>query len=252
MKNLINIIRISKPLHHLVFIITLLIFTSATLQLVAPILSKFIVDDIVAEISGKNGNLDRLIILIIIAFIINFLGLIATVVSERAGDHFAGRLRKFLTEKFYHKVLTLPQSYFDSEVSGKIINQLSRGITSTQGFMNTATNFILPTFLQSLFTIAVLAYFDPLIAFFTFILFPIYLTLSHLSTVRWGKEEIKKNVIEDVSRGRMHEVISNIKLVKSFTNEKNEYDSLSKSLNESNIIYAKQSRTYHIFDFLRG
>lgn len=252
MKNLIKIIKISRPLHHLVAIIAILILTSASLQLIAPILSKFIVDDIVAEISGKNGDLNQLIILIIAAFIVNFLGLVTTVISERIGDHFAGRLRKFLTEKFYYKVLTLPQSYFDSEISGKIINQLSRGITSTQGFMNTATNFILPTFIQSFFTIAILAYFNLPVAFFTFILFPIYLTLSHLSTIKWGQEEVKKNAIEDVSRGRMYEVISNIKLVKSFTNEKTEYESLSYSLDSSNVIYAKQSRTYHMYDFFRG
>lgn len=252
MKNLLTIIKISKPLHHLVVIISLLILISATLQLVSPILSKFIVDDIVAEVSGNDGNLNRLIFLIITAFVVNLLGLITTVVSERVGDHFAGRLRKFLIEKFYHKVLTLPQSYFDSEVSGKIVNQLSRGISSTQGFMNTATNFILPTFLQSFFTIVVLAYFNLPIAFFTFILFPVYLTLSHLSTVRWGQEEMKKNTIEDISRGRIQEVISNIKLVKSFTNEKNEFSFVSDSLSESNKIYARQSRTYHIFDFLRG
>jgi len=252
MKNLFTILKISKPLHGLIGLIALLILTSATLQLAAPILSKFIVDDIVAQISGKSGDLNRLIFLIVVAFTMNFLGLIATVVSERIGDHFAGKLRKFLTEKFYHKVLTLPQSYYDSEVSGKIVNQLSRGIISTQGFMNTATNFILPTFLQSFFTIAVLAYFNLPIAFFTFILFPIYLTLSHLSTVQWGKEEMKKNTIEDVTRGRIQEVIANIKLVKSFTNEKNEYNTVSDSLSEINKIYARQSRTYHIFDFLRG
>jgi len=251
-KNLIKIIRLSKPLHHLVLIIALLIFVSAILQLVAPILSKFIVDEIVQKVSGKGGDIDRLILLIFIALGMNILGLIMTTLSERIGDHFAGRLRKYLTEKFYHKVLTLPQSYFDSEVSGKIVNQLSRGIVSTQGFLNTATNFILPTFLQSIFTIVVLAYYNIPIAFFTFILFPIYLTLSHYSTVKWGQEEQKKNAIEDKSRGRMQEVISNISLVKSFTSEKVEFGTIAKSLSEINKIYAKQSRTFHIFDFFRG
>ncbi len=252
MKNLLKIIKLSKPLHHLVLYIALLILFTAILQLVAPILSKFIVDEIVLKVSHKGGSVERLITLIIIAFSMNVLGLISTVVSERIGDHFAGRVRQFLTEKFYNKVLTLPQSYFDSEVSGKIINQLSRGIVSTQGFLNTATNFILPTFLQSIFTIVVLAYYSVPIAFFTFILFPIYLTLSHYSTVKWGKEEVKKNAIEDVTRGRMQEVIANIRLVKSFTSELIELKTTSKNLTEINKIYARQSRTFHVFDFFRG
>lgn len=252
MKNVLRIIRVSKPLHHLVAILAILILFTSLLNLVAPILSKFIVDEIVAKIKNEGGDVGRLIFLIIVAFAANFLGLTITTISERIGDHFAGRLRKFLTEKFYDRVLRLPQEYFDSEISGRIVNQLSRGITTINDFLNTATNFILPSFLQSIFTIVVLAYYNIPIAFFTFLLFPIYLTLSYYSTVRWGKEEVKKNKIEDHSRGRIQEVIANMKLVKSFLSEKKEYYTVSKNLSQINKIYARQSKTYHVFDFFRG
>ncbi|HUD44067.1 MAG TPA: ABC transporter ATP-binding protein [Patescibacteria group bacterium] len=252
MKNIANIIRIARPLYGLVGIIAFLIVFGAVLSLVSPIISKFIVDDIVSHLQNKSGNMNNLIFLIALTFIINLLGIIASSLSDRLGDHFAGQIRRFLTEKFYDKVLTLPQSYFDSEVSGKIINQLSRGIFTIQNFINTGTNFILPTILQTVFTIAVLAYYNLTIGFFTFILFPIYLGLSFYSTRRWGKEEEKKNKIEDKLRGRMQEVVGNIKLVKSFTNEKEEYQFVSGNLEESNKIYARQSTTFHIFDFCRN
>jgi ATP-binding cassette, subfamily B, bacterial len=252
MKNIFRIITISRPLHPLAILIAVLIVVSATLQLLASILSKFIVDQIVAKIQNHGGDMNTLITLVVLSFMISFLSLVATVISDRLGDHFAGRLQKFLTEKFYDKVLTLPQAYFDSEVSGKILNQLNRGIVSIRGFLNSATNFILPTFVQSIFTIAVLAYYNLPIALFTLALFPVYLILSYYSTVSWGKEEVKKNAIEDKMRGRMHEVIANMTLVKGFTNERNEYDFISNSLTESNKIYSKQSSTYHLFDFFRG
>src|SRR3989304_5521748 len=131
MGNIANIIKISKPLHHLLWILAVLILLSSALALVAPILSKFIVDEIVAQIQNKGGDIDKLIFLIILAFSMNFLSLAIKTVSDRLGDHFGGKIRKFLTEKFYDIVLKLPQSYFDSEVSGKIVNQLARGITAT-------------------------------------------------------------------------------------------------------------------------
>lgn len=252
MKNIVRIIQISKPLHHLVAILAILIVASSLLNLAAPILSKFIVDEIVAKLQGQGGDLNRLILLIILSFAMSFLGLVTTVITERIGDHFQGRLRKFLTERFYDKVLTLPQSYFDSEISGKIVNQLNRGIQSIYGFLNTSSNFIIPTFLQSILTVVVLAYYNLPIAFFTFILFPIYLSISYYSTVKWGKEEVKKNQIEDVTRGRISEVISNIRLVKSFITEKKEFKTVEKNLDEINVIYARQSKTFHILDFLRG
>lgn len=252
MKNIFKIIKISKPLYPLLAIISLLILFSAVLSLIAPILSKYIVDEIVSQVQHKGGDLQRLIIIIIIAFGANFLGLITNSISDRLGDHFAGRLRKFLTEKFYDKVLRLPQSYFDSEISGKIVNQLNRGIYTIHDVLNNSTNFILPTFLQGIFTVMVLAFYNVPIATLTFILFPIYLILSYYSTVKWGKEEVKKNKIEDLSRGRIQEVIANIKLVKSFISEQKEHSVVSNNLSEINRIYAKQSRTYHIYDFFRG
>ncbi len=252
MKNIWKIIKLSKPLHSLVILLGFLIVVSSALQLVAPLLIKFIVDDITFQLSTHKGNLQHLITLLIVAFVANLSGVILNTVSDRIGDHFAGKLRQFLTEKFYDKVLTLPQSYFDSQISGKIVNQLNRGIFTIYQFLNGASNFILPTFIQSIFTIFILAYYNLPIAFFTFILFPIYLMLSYYSTVKWGKAEIEKNRIDDVTRGRINEVINNIRLVKGFTNEKKEFNFTSHNLTDINKIYAKQSTTFHKFDFARN
>lgn len=252
MKNIWKIILISRPLHLLLSLVAFLILITSALQLVTPILTKFIVDDIVAKLQGHNGSLQRLIFLIVVSFLMSFVGVALTSVSNRLGDLFAGKLRQYLTEKFYTKVLTLPQSYFDSQISGKVMNQLNRGIYTIYQFLNGLSNFILPTFLQSIFTIIVLFYFNIPIGFFTFILFPIYLTLSYYSTVRWGKEEKKKNIIEDKTRGRINEVINNMRLVKGFVSEKYEFNSLSKGLTDINRIYSKQSTTFHKFDFTRN
>ena len=93
--------------------------------------------------------------------------------------------------------------------------------------------------MQSIFTVVILSFYNIPIAAFTFVLFPIYLILSYYSTVKWGKEEEKKNKIEDYSRGRIQEVIANMSLVKSFTNEKNEFNEVSKSLGKINSFDAK-------------
>lgn len=252
MKNIIGIIKLSKPLHKLFLAVGILILITSLLDLVTPILSKFIVDNIVSNLQNKSGNVQNLIYLISLSFIASLLSLILTKISDRIGDHTAGRIRQFLTEKFYHKVLTLPQSYFDSGLSGKTINQLNRGILSIQDFTNTSTNFILPAILQSIFTIAVLAYINLPIAIITFLLFPVYIIISYYSTLRWGKEEVEKNKIEDITRGRIQEVISNISLVKSFTNELSEFKTVAGNLKDINAIYKKQSTTYHLLDFARG
>ncbi|HRN96728.1 MAG TPA: ABC transporter ATP-binding protein, partial [Candidatus Levybacteria bacterium] len=252
MKNISNIIKLAKPLHGLVGIIALLIVFGAALELVAPIISKNIVDQIVAQVQNQGGDIDLLVILILAAFGVNLLALVTQTVSNRLGDHFSAKLGKFLTEKYYDKVLRLPLTYFNSEVSGKIVNQLNRGIVSIQGFIQTMTNFALPSLLQAVFTVCVLAYYNVPIAIFTFLLFPVYISISYYSTKKWGEAEVKKNKIEDQSRGRIQEVIGNIRLVKSFITEKLEFTKVVKNYENINTIYAKQSQTFHVFDFFRG
>ncbi|MEK7166572.1 MAG: ABC transporter ATP-binding protein, partial [Patescibacteria group bacterium] len=252
MKNIIALLKLSYPLHKLLALLATLIVIGTLLALVAPLLSKVIVDEVVAQIQTGTGNVNLLILYIVIAFVASIGSIFIQAISERVGDHFAGKLRKYLTEKFYDKAFTLPQSYYDSELSGKIVNQLVRGIQTIQNFLNAATNFIVPTFLQSSIIIIVLAYYDPLIAIFIAVLFPIYILLSHKSTVRWGKEEQLKNKIEDTTRGRIAEAIANMSLVKSFTRQLDEFDFVSRNLDSSNKIYAKQSKTFHLYIFLRG
>lgn len=252
MKNIAKIFRLAKPLYGLTGIIAFLILIGSLLELVAPIVSKYVVEEIERQVNTGDGDLDRLFVLIAAGFALATLGTVITTVSNRLGDHFGGRLRKFLTEKFYDKVLRLPQTYFDSELSGKIVNQLNRGVFTIQGFANTATNFILPTFLQAIFTIAVMAYFSWQIALLITLLFPIYLYLTYLSTKRWGVLEVKKNKHEDITRGRIQEVISNIKVVKTFLTEYVEAKFISKEQSKINEIYAKQSSMFHILDFIRN
>jgi ATP-binding cassette, subfamily B, bacterial len=253
MKNIKQIILIAKPLYKVMYLITFLIFIGAIIQQVSPIVSKLIVDEIVSNINiGQNGNLNTLILLLAISFIVGLVDIALSSVSSRMGDHLSGELEKFLSEKFYKKVLTLPQQYFDGEISGKIVNQLSRGITSIKEFINTCTNFFFPIIFQSIFTIIVLAYYNLQVAFFIAILFPIYIALSYISTKKWGERETLKNQIQDTTRGRVQESILNIKVVKMFLNELNELNFLAKNLKNSNDIYAKQSKIFHIFDFLRN
>ncbi|MFA6518790.1 MAG: ABC transporter ATP-binding protein [Candidatus Shapirobacteria bacterium] len=247
MKNIAKIIKISRPLYKILAFIVFLIITSVCLELAAPLVSKLIVDQIVTNKSSSD-----LIRLVVLMFGLNFLGISISAISERLGDHFAGQQRRLLTEKFYQKVLSLPQSYFDSEISGKIINQLSRGIFTIQGFTNAATNFIVPSFLQSILTIFLLARYSLPIAGLVFCLFPIYLALSYYSSLKWGQHEVGKNKLEDELRGRIQEVVANIKIVKGFLTQNSESHFVSQKLLQINKIYAVQSSSYHWIDFLRN
>jgi len=252
MKNILEIFKLAKPLYKYFAILVIFIILGALLDLIAPIFTKLITDEIVSFVNQSGGDLDRLYRFIAISFGLSLLSIILSSLSDRLGDFTAGRVRQFLTEKYYDKVLKLSQVYFDSQLSGKIVHQLNRGIVAIQNFANVATNFFLPTVLQSFFTIVLLSYYNLTIGALVALLFPIYIYLSLLSTRKWGEYETEKNKLEDTTRGRIQEVINNIKVVKSYNQETDEYQFIKAKLTNINQIYDKQSTYYHIFDFLRN
>lgn len=259
MKNIVRIIRLAKPLKMLFVSISLLITLGALIDLVMPLLFKVIVDVLTSNKATWNGFEDLfsypvgyVIQLLVLMYVVNLAGQALNNISSRLGDHFAGKLRKYLTETFYDKALTLSQTYYDGELSGKIINQLNRGVQVISDFFNTATNFILPSFLQACFTILVLSYYDLTISVFVMLLFPIYIYISAISTKKWAKYQSERNVYEDKVRGRLSETILNIRLVRGFNNQNHERRFIADGLTSSNKYFAKQSNTFHKYDFIRN
>jgi ATP-binding cassette subfamily B protein len=252
MKNIYKIIKLSKPQHAWIAVACLLITIQAILQQATPITFKYVVDELSKQISSGNGNFQKLTALFGLILVINIFAVIINSVNQRLGDHIGSRLGRYLTEVYYRKTFTLPQVYFDSEISGKIVNQLNRGIVSIREFIGAATNFIIPAFLQAIFGITVLMYFDVTIGLIALGVFPLYILISSYSTRQWGLIQAKKNVYEDTTRGRIAEVMSNIKLVKTYNTQHREWDFVSDQYSQINRLYDKQSTQYHILNFIRG
>ena len=221
------------------------------LQQAQPFFIKFIVDNIQLQLTNQQGNFKTVAYLMLGLLVVNLVSSILNSLSMRFGDYINSRLRRYLTEEFYSHVFTLPQKYFDSEISGKILNQLVRGIQSIQDFMGMFTNFVLPAIFQSIFTVGILFYYSGPIGLLALLIFPAYIYLSHYSTKKWGVEEMKKNRLEDITRGRISEVIGNIRLVRGFMAQAPEWKLVSKTLAKVNQIYDRQSTTYHLINFFR-
>ncbi len=240
MNGLGKIIQFSKPFHKLLVIISLLILFNAAITLVTPFLTKNVIDNIHdPKILATN---------IIYIFLVSIFGVFITSISNKLGDTLSAKLTVYLTDQFYSHTLKLSQEYFDSKMSGKIANQLKRGILSIGEFVGAATNFILPSIMQTIFTIGALTYQNRLIGLLAFILFPIYIYISHRSTKLWAKSETKKNKLDDEYTSRIVEALQNMKLIKVTSSQKDEMEYIDERLSNYRQIYAKQSTQYHLIN----
>lgn len=228
-----------------------MILVQAILQQATPITLKFVVDELSKQISNGTGDYERLIYLFGLILTINITNILLNTIGQRLGDYISSRMSRYLSEVYYRKIFTLPQLHFDSELSGKMVNQLNRGIDSITGFIGSSTNFILPGILQAVFGIIVLSYYDWKIGLLALSIFPVYILISRYSTKKWGEFQVEKNTHEDTVRGRIQEVINNIKLVKTYNTQKREWLFVSDKYQTINNLFDRQSKQYHVLNFFR-
>lgn len=227
------------------------IITISLLGLAIPLLSKQIVDLIVAKVTGIPTEFSRFTELLILIVAVDITITVLTAVGQWVGDILSVRLQTFLSRTFYEHLLNLDIGYYDNEITGRIVNKMYRGISSITDFIQSMLNNFLPFFLTALVTIILLAKFSILLAILLAVLFPIYIGISHRSTVAWKKYEVKKNKVNDDSQGRVFESIVGIRVVKSFAAELIELSSFSRARRQIEEWTLSQTKEWHAYDFAR-
>ncbi|HET8689855.1 MAG TPA: ABC transporter ATP-binding protein, partial [Candidatus Saccharimonadales bacterium] len=148
---------------------------------------------------------------------------VTTVLSNFAGyfgDMMAAKLRQQLSERYYDHLLNLPQSYYDRELTGTIINRLNRTIMEVTQFLNAFANNFFQMILMIILVLVIVGFYSWQLAILLFIVYPIFLYLTMLTSKKWQAYQKQKNLETDIASGRFAEVVSQIRVVKSFIRER--------------------------------
>lgn len=251
MKPIVKILRYTKSFWRWYLVMAIFVISTSLLSLVTPFLFKQIVDGIVLGISGERPAFTIIGGLLIAIIISDILITTLTAIGQWIGDQFSEKLQTHLSSAFYKHVLSLHVGYFDTESTGKITNKMSRGILSITGFIGNMLNNFLPFFLTAFVTILVLSVYSPIIAILLAVLFPLYILISHRSTVIWGEYSAKENAINDEASGRVHESVVGIRVVKAFLGMKQEHASFLAARHKTEAIAKEKTKIWHTYDFFR-
>jgi ATP-binding cassette subfamily B protein len=227
------------------------VFALALLSQAGPLFTKLIVDLIVARLKGEPAKISLLVTYLILILGTDFLITAVTDVSQYFSDIMTTKLNNYLSEKYYRHVLGLSVEYFDNEITGKIVNKLDRGIISISTFISQMVNNFLPFFVSTVITLFIISLYSWELAILLFFLFPIYIFISHKSSVEWGKKESEKNAILDLTSGRVFEALSTIRVIKSFVRELSEFEYFKKTRSKIVGLADTQSKDWHTYDFYR-
>ncbi len=232
------------------FYVAIGIFTVllAIMNMSQPLLTGWAIDEIG---KGSQASVSYVAWLAVVVFALDIGSTIFSNIAGYIGDIMAFRLQKLLGERYYQHLLKLPQKYFDSELTGKIIARLDRSVNELSNFMNMMSNNFLQFIFSTIFSLVIIWVYSPIVALMLASLYPIYIWLTSLSSGKWLDYKAKMNKHLDIALGRFTESVGQIKVVKSFNQENREVNHYRQNLS-SLINFAKpQSLHWHKNDILR-
>lgn len=219
--------------------------------LATPFLIKEATDLIVESIRSGEPNVWGALWVAVWLFAVDVANTLFTNWGGYLGDVMSAKLRKQLSEKYFEHLLTLPQSYYDTELTGTIINRLNRTITEVTQFANMFANNFFQMFLTMILTLIIVLFYSWELALLLVILYPAFMFLTAKSSTKWQKWQEEKNLATDLASGRFAEVISQIRVVKSFIKERLELSHFRKNFKKTVDVTYKQSKYWHNMDIGR-
>lgn len=251
MNPIVRILVFASSLWRYYLAIGLLTIVIAALNQLPPILIKVATDEIV-KIVGHQPARESLVLWMVVAIFVS--GVSVTLLSNYSGylgDIMAAKLRRILSERYYEHLLKLPQSYFDNELTGTILNRLNRSIYDVTQFMNMFTNNFLSWVLMIIFTIIIVGIYSWELALLIFIIHPIFLFMTIKTSKKWMIHQERKNRHTDLATGRFAEAVSQIRVVKSYIRESAERHFFGKHFEQFVDETYPQSRNWHAQDIYR-
>lgn len=252
MRSLFSILRYTSGLTRLYIEITICSVLVALTGVAIPFVIAGATDLMVQVVEGRSVGLNQVLMLAALLFVFDLANTLIRNFGGHLGDMMAAKLRQQLSDAYYQHLLSLPQSYFDQELTGTIINRLNRAITELSNFLNMFANNFFQMILTIVITVIIVLTYSWQLALLVIIMYPLFMWLTALTSKKWQKYQEQKNRDTDVASGRFAEVITQMKAVKSYVQEKLEHSYFKNLMQRTVKVTKTQSIYWHKMDVLRG
>jgi ATP-binding cassette subfamily B protein len=250
-KQLLRIIQFTRDLWPYYAAVSGFTILLAGMSQLVPLFTKSAVDQITKLISGGHADVKLVGIFAFLIFLTDLGSTVFSNLSGYFGDLLSIKVQRTMSERYFKHMLSLPQSYFDTALTGTIINRMSRGITQISGFMQTISNNFLQFIFSTIFTLIIVFYYSWQVGVMLGILYPIFVYLTTRTSEKWQGYQKIINEEQDKASGRFAEAIAQVKVVKSFSQEQRELSIFSKHFSTAIKTTYPQSKYWHKQDIKR-
>jgi ATP-binding cassette, subfamily B, bacterial len=252
MKPLLQVIGYAKHLWPYYLGITISSILVALTGIAIPFVIKAATDLMVHVIQGGGADVSGALWLAALLFGFDAANTLIRNWGGYLGDVMAAKLKAQLSTRYFEHLLSLPQGYYDGELTGTIINRLNRAITEVSNFLNMFANNFFQMVLTTFLTVFIVWLYSWELALLVFVIYPLFLWLTALTSKKWQKYQTEKNLETDIASGRFAEVVTQIRVVKSYVQERLEHRHFRVRFHRTITLTRKQSRYWHNMDVARG
>ena len=231
-----------KPEVGILIISVILSIVTTFLALVPPMLTRSLVDEILP-------NRDRQMLLyisiaLVAIHLINYgLGGIRGYMLRITGNKVVARIRCEVYEKAQH----LPMSFYDKTSTGSVINRISGDTATVQSFMLRITQEVVVQFFKMVGIVIVMLVIHPTLTLYSLIPVPIVVIGSRIFRIKiapfyrriWRRSAAVTSTLTDTIPG--------IRVIKSFTNEKNAVKRFEGCVDEWRVTDSKAGKILHAY-----
>lgn len=247
MKSLWKILTFTKQLWPYYTVISVMTILLAIVGQLAPLFTKGAID----QISTGHPDIWLVGVFAVLIFGTDVLQTLLSNAGGYYGDIMSVKLQALLSERYYKHILSLSQHYFDTELTGKIINRMTRGIGQISSFMQVLSNNFLQFLFSTVFSLIVVAFYSWQVALMLLVLYPVFVLLTTRTSKKWLDYQKEINEQQDVASGRFTEAVGQVRVVKSFVQEARELGFFVTRFNKVIATTRPQSKLWHNQDIVR-
>lgn len=248
MRHIWRILKFTGSLKRYYIAVSVMTILLAAMSQLVPLLTKGAIDQITKGISGGHASVGLVAFFAFAIFLTDISGTYLSNVGGYWGDILAIKLKKLMSERYYEHLMSLPQNYFDTELTGTIINRMNRGIQDIGDFIQMFSNNFLQFIFSTVFTLIIVAYYAWPVAIMLLALYPIFIWMTAKTSNKWQGYQKQINEDMDIASGRFAESVSQVKVVKSFIQEVRELKFFNKRYDHAVKTVKPQSKYWHSQD----
>lgn len=250
-KDIWRIIRFTSKLKKYYIGIAALTVLLAIISQLQPLLTKAAVDQITKLLAGGHANIKAVALFAFLYFVADVAQTIFTNVAGFIGDITSAKIQRIMSERYFAHLLSLPQRYFDTELGGKIINRMNRGISQIANYIQVLSNNFLQFIVSTVFTLIIVFHFSWQVGLMFLVIYPIFIYMTTRTSGKWREYQHKINEQQDIAVGRFSEAIGQVKVVKSYLQEEREHRLFSFHFGKMVETTYPQSKLWHGRDVWR-